>query len=148
MQQTIHNNAGNKLKNKRMKKLITIIVLTLTINCFSQTQGEMNTDASNAYKKVDMELNNVYQKVLTEYKSDLTFINRLKKAQRIWISYRDAELEMKFPAENKQYEYGSIYPMCVSYFLKGLTEERTEKLRVWLTGIQEGDACSGSVKMK
>jgi uncharacterized protein YecT (DUF1311 family) len=106
----------------------------------------MHKEASEGYKKSDIELNSVYQKILTEYKSDSTFIDRLKKTQRIWIAYRDSELEMKFPAENKQAEYGSFYPMCVSLFLKELTEERTEKLRVWLNGIEEGDMCSGSVK--
>lgn len=36
--------------------------------------------------------------------------------------------------------------MCrVSYLLE-LTEERTKKLKIWLTGIPEGDICSGSVK--
>lgn len=53
---------------------------------------------------------------------------------------------MKFLAENKQPKYGSVYPMCAALFLKELTEERTEKLRVWLNGIEEGDVCSGSVK--
>nr|WP_234387189.1 lysozyme inhibitor LprI family protein [Aquimarina sp. Aq78] len=108
----------------------------------------MNKDANNEYQKADTELNEVYQNILTEYKSDTIFIDRLKKTQRIWISYRDAELEMKFPAKNKQTEYGSVYPMCVSYFLKELTEERIEKLKIWLIGIEEGDVCSGSVKMK
>tara|TARA_R110002049_G_scaffold14886_2_gene61926 strand:- start:3599 stop:3925 length:327 start_codon:yes stop_codon:yes gene_type:complete len=108
----------------------------------------MNKDANNKYHKADIQLNTVYQKILTEYKSDSIFIDRLKKVQRIWIAYRDAELEMKFPAENKLAEYGSVYPMCVSYFLKELTEERTEKLKVWLVGVEEGDVCSGSVKTK
>lgn len=31
--------------------------------------------------------------------------------------------------------------------LKELTEERTEKLKVWLNGIEEGDMCIGSVKL-
>ncbi|WP_394366691.1 lysozyme inhibitor LprI family protein [Psychroflexus gondwanensis] len=48
---------------------------------------------------------------MTEYKSEPIFIERLKNAQRVWISCRDAELEMKFPAENKQLEYGSVYPV-------------------------------------
>nr|WP_241461398.1 lysozyme inhibitor LprI family protein [Aquimarina macrocephali] len=108
----------------------------------------MNKDANNEYQKADIELNEVYQNILTEYKSDTIFIDRLKKTQRIWISYRDAELEMKFPVKNKQTEYGSVYPMCVSYFLKELTEERIEKLKVWLIGVEEGDVCSGSVKIK
>ena len=54
---------------------------------------------------------------------------------------------MKFPAENKQAEYGSVYSMCASEFLKELTEERIEKLQVWLKGIEEEEICSGSVKI-
>ncbi|WP_106794869.1 lysozyme inhibitor LprI family protein [Aquimarina sp. Aq78] len=131
-----------------MNRLFLILFLTFKLTCFSQTQSEMNKDANNEYQKADTELNEVYQNILTEYKSDTIFIDRLKKTQRIWISYRDAELEMKFPAKNKQTEYGSVYPMCVSYFLKELTEERIEKLKIWLIGIEEGDVCSGSVKMK
>ncbi|WP_299439364.1 lysozyme inhibitor LprI family protein [uncultured Aquimarina sp.] len=108
-----------------MNRILLILFLTFYLPCFSQTQSEMNKDANNEYQKADIELNNVYQKILIEYKSDSVFIDRLKKVQRIWISYRDAELEMKFPAKNKQAEYGSVYPMCVSNFLKKLTEQRT-----------------------
>jgi len=129
-----------------MKRILIILFLTFNLYSFGQTQHEMNKKASEEYKNADIELNNIYQKILTEYKSDSIFINRLNKAQRIWISYRDAELEMKFPAENKQAEYGSVYPMCISLYLKELTEERTEKLRIWINGIEEGDMCSGSIK--
>ncbi|WP_083811811.1 lysozyme inhibitor LprI family protein [Dokdonia sp. 4H-3-7-5] len=131
-----------------MKNILAILILTLTFNCFSQTQAEMNKNANKEYRKADKELNIVYQKILSEYQLDSFFIDRLKKTQRIWNSYRDAELEMKFPADNKQAEYGSVYPMCVSLFLKELTVERTEKLRVWLNGIEEGNMWSGSVKTK
>lgn len=44
--------------------------------------------------------------------------------------------------------YGSIHPMCEANYLAELTEERTNKLRTWLTGAPEGDACSGSVNVK
>ena len=107
----------------------------------------MNKEASKGYKKADTELNNVYEKILTLYKSDSIFIDRLKKSQKTWILHRDAEVEMKFPAKNKQLEYGSAYPMCVSNLLKKMTEERTEKLKVWINGIEEGDMCTGSVRM-
>ena len=129
-----------------MNRIVIILFLTFNLTCFSQSQSEMNKEANNEYKKADIELNNVYQKILTEYKFNTVFIDRLKKTQRIWMSYRDAELEMKFPAENKQTVYGSVYPMCVSFFLKELTEERIEKLNVWINGIEEGNVCSGSVK--
>ena len=129
-----------------MNRIVIILFLTFNLTCFSQSQSEMNKEANNDYKKAYIELNNVYQNILTAYKYDTLFIDRLKKTQRIWVSYRDAELEMKFPAENKQIVYGSVYPMCVSFFLKELTEERIKKLNVWINGIEEGNVCSGSVK--
>jgi uncharacterized protein YecT (DUF1311 family) len=129
-----------------MNRTILILFLSFNLTCFSQTQAEINKEANSKFEKADDELHDVYQKILTEYKSDTIFIDRLKKTQKIWISYRDAELEMKFPAKNKQIEYGNVYPMCVSLFLKKLTYERTENLKVWLNGIQEGDICSGSIK--
>jgi|GEM_PF-6529374 hypothetical protein len=38
-----------------MRKLITLAILILTLNCFSQTQSEMNEDANDEYKKADIE---------------------------------------------------------------------------------------------
>lgn len=129
-----------------MNRILLILFLTFNLTCFSQSQAEINKDANNEYLKADIELNDVYQKILKDYKSDSVFIYRFKRTQKFWISYRDAELEMKFPAKEKQLKYGSVYPMCASFFLKELTQERTEKLKVWLLGISEGDVCSGSIK--
>jgi hypothetical protein len=44
--------------------------------------------------------------------------------------------------------YGSVFPMCWFSYLRELTEERIKKLKVWVTGIEEGDVCTGSVKIK
>jgi uncharacterized protein YecT (DUF1311 family) len=129
-----------------MNRILFLLFLTYNLTCISQTQSEMNKDANFEYNEADTVLNNVYQKLLSEYKSDSIFIDRLKKAQRIWLSYRDAELEMKFPAENKQLEYGNTYSMCVSIYLEELTEQRIEKLKDWLNGIDEGNICSGSIE--
>ena len=131
-----------------MKQLIFIISLSFSLVSFSQTQMEMNQDAHLAYQKADKELNRVYEAILTEYKSEPLFIERLKVAQRLWINFRDAELDMRFPKTDKGYHYGSVYPMCVSLILKEMTEERTKKLMVWLEGIEEGEMCLGSIKMK
>ncbi|WP_417289917.1 lysozyme inhibitor LprI family protein [Corallibacter sp.] len=128
-----------------MKNILAFIILTLTFNCFSQTQTEMNQEAYDLFHEADKELNNVYNKILTTYKSDSIFIENLKKSQRIWIKFRDSELEMKYPNYKASY-YGSSHPMCRAFYLKELTEERTKKLKVWLNGIEEGDMCSGSVK--
>ncbi len=67
-----------------MNRILILLFLSFNFCAFGQTQHEMHKDANNRYKKSDNELNKVYQKILTEYKSDSIFINRLKKTQKIW----------------------------------------------------------------
>lgn len=38
--------------------------------------------------------------------------------------------------------------MCVSMYLEKLTRERIKTLKEWINGVEEGDVCIGSVKMK
>lgn len=128
-----------------MNKIILLLLLTFSINCFSQTQAEMNQQAYASYNKADKKLNTVYQKILVKYKTDKLFVANLKKSQRIWVSFRDAEMDMKYPNYPNQ-NYGSIHPTCRAVYLTELTESRIKTLNVWLNGIKEGDACSGSVK--
>ncbi|MER2996495.1 lysozyme inhibitor LprI family protein [Pontibacter populi] len=129
-----------------MRTLLTI-VFTLFATCsFAQTQAEMNQQAFASYQKVDKELNDVYKKLLTEYKSDPAFITNLKASQRIWITFRDAELKMKYPEREAGY-YGSIHPICRASYLEELTSERIKQLRKWLAGVEEVDGCSGSIKL-
>ena len=131
-----------------MKQLITIVFFIISGNfCFAQTQGEMNQNAYNDYQKADKELNAVYNAILKEYKSDTAFIRNLKIAQRFWVQFRDAEVNAKFPDEPDK-SYGSVEPMCCSIYLTDLTNQRITELKVWLDGIEEGDACNGSVKTK
>jgi hypothetical protein len=54
---------------------------------------------------------------------------------------------MKYPEREAGY-YGSIYPICRADYLEKLTRERTMKLREWLKGVEEGDACGGSIQTK
>lgn len=131
-----------------MKKLIVLIGICFISNFgYSQTQFEMNQSANNDFVKADNELNSVYQKIIKEYKSDIKFIKNFKTSQKIWIQFRDAEMKVKFPEREDGY-YGSVFPMCWSMELTELTKIRTKKLKIWLTGIEEGDVCSGSVKIK
>ena len=132
-----------------MKHLIATIIftsfITVTANC--QTQADMNKEAASEYKKADAELNEVYQQIMKEYADNSTFLDALRISQRNWITFRDSELKMKYPDREPGW-YGSIQPMCVSYYMTELTNERTAKLRTWLTGTEEGDACAGTVKPK
>ena len=135
-----------------MKMWRAIIACTLLVACsltagLAQTQGEMNDQACNKYKKADAELNKVYRQVLSENKADVLFVSKLKNAQRAWVAYRDAQLEALYPAANPQ-EYGSVYPMCHCEAMTELARQRTKELQRWVDGVKEGDVCAGSVKIR
>ncbi|MEX1190967.1 MAG: lysozyme inhibitor LprI family protein [Brumimicrobium sp.] len=132
-----------------MRHLLTaFFFIIITLTSFSQTQLELNQKASEKYSEADKELNRVYNQILTDYEDDSNFIEKLRISQRLWIKFRDAELEMKFPESDKGMNYGSIYPICKYQYLEQLTNERTEKLMEWLNPIPEGDPCTGSVKFR
>ncbi len=127
----------------KMIKFILVIILCISTNfSFAQTQFEMNKEAGGNYLKADKELNLIYNKILKEYKSDTEFIKNLKASQIIWIKFRDSEMKIKFPDREVGY-YGSIQPICRYSYLEKLTKISTNDLKVWLTGIEEGDVCSG-----
>ena len=129
-----------------MKNVISIImgVFLLVSISYSQSQLEMNQNASSAYKASDKKLNEVYQKILKLYSKNDLFIKNLKTAQRIWLQYRDAQIEMKYPKRGEGY-YGSILPMCKANYLEELTNIRVKQLEEWLNKPAEGDACGGTV---
>lgn len=114
---------------------------------FSQTQSEMNKEARENFEKKDKELNITYQKILQDYKDDTAFINNLRISQRIWIQLRDAEMDMKFPEKDRR-KYGTVFLLCWYSYEEDLTNERIKFLKTWLDGIEEGDVCNGSVKIK
>jgi len=124
-----------------MNRLLLLVFLTISLCSFSQTQSEMNGEVTESFKKADKELNLTYKKVLEKYKSDTVFIENLRIAQRIWIKFRDAELELKYPKREVGY-YGSVLPMCKALYLTGLTEKRTVTLTEFLKGVEEGDVCN------
>lgn len=114
----------------------------------SSTQADLNQCAADRLNMVDDELNRVYQAILKQYKAEHGFLEKLRNAQRAWLAFRDAELEARFPAEDKQSYYGSTYSMCAAHFLVQRTQERIEQLREWLKGTEEGDVCAGSVQIR
>ena len=131
-----------------MKRLsITAMLVFLFSICFAQSQADMNRGAGDDFKQADKALNEVYKKILLEYKGQTDFLKSLKTSQQLWIKFRDAEMLVKYP-KSKQADYGSVFPMCWSSYKAELTRQRTKTLQVWLDGIEEGDTCSGSVKMK
>jgi len=113
-----------------------------------QTQLDINVETCHEYEKADRQLNDVYQAILDAYRQDKTFLDALKKAQRRWIKFRDAEIEALYPGKEKDktFKYGSIYPMCRCEALERLTRRRLKELKRWTEDAQESDACVGSTK--
>jgi uncharacterized protein YecT (DUF1311 family) len=140
---------GGKLKIVIMGKHIILIMLLVFAGtvAFGQSQSEMDSNAATSAKKAENELNATYRKILRDYGEDTVFIRKLKFSQRLWIKFREAEIDMKYPPREPGY-YGSVLPMCVAMYKEGLTRDRIKILKVWLDGIEEGDVCNGSVKVK
>lgn len=140
------------------KLLILLLIVALATpaygakkkTCYetAQSQFELNECAASDLKKADDELNRVYKEILKRHAGDQVFVKRLKAAQRAWISFRDAELEAIFPAADKRLEYGSAFPMCYFNWQKELTVQRTQQLRRWQVGVDEGEICAGSLPVK
>ena len=131
-----------------MKNLLLVLMCCFaSISSFGQSQAQMNQQADAAYRKADLELNRTYQQILKEYRTKTVFLQSLKAAQQRWLQFRDAEMKARYPAANAQFEYGSFFPVCYSNGMEELTKARTKQLRLWLTGIPEGDMCNGSVKV-
>lgn len=115
----------------------------------ARTQYDLDFCANDGLRKVDAELNAFYQRILKEYAADPKFIEKFKGSRRAWLKFRDAEMAaLLSPHDEDPMAYGSVQPMCESHWLAVLTRERIEQLKKWADRTNEGDVCSGSIKMK
>jgi uncharacterized protein YecT (DUF1311 family) len=107
----------------------------------AMAQSEMNRCADLDARKAKAELNHVYQELLSMLKSDDNATKKLRVAQRAWIAFRDAHLQELYPAQDKQREYGSMFPMCYAQVATAMIKERTAQLRRLL---EDKDPCDTS----
>jgi uncharacterized protein YecT (DUF1311 family) len=94
-----------------------------------QTQTGMDHCASDEAARADAELNRTYQQLRSSAKQVPGAVEKVERAERVWIQYRDAYLAAMFPAEDKQAAYGSEYPMNFGLLRAGLTREQAMKLK-------------------
>src|SRR5690625_3567196 len=125
----------------------SVFIFLLLFFVVAQSQAKMNSEAENEVELSEQKLDSFYTAVKKQYEDNPEFIASLKKAQQAWITFRDAHLESVYPGKNKQTKYASVYSSCVSNLLIQLNEQRTEQLRKWLEGTEEGDVCAGSIKL-
>lgn len=103
----------------------------------AKTQTELNECASQAAKRADTELNDVYAKLLSKISGNQTTVNKVKSAERAWVAYRDAYIEAMYPAADKQAHYGTMFPMEVDLLRSKLTHDQIIALRVLLDRYNE-----------
>jgi uncharacterized protein YecT (DUF1311 family) len=113
------------------------------------TNSELIQCASAKFKQADDSLNAIYRRILKEYSLDTAFTKRLLIAQRAWLAFRDAELNAILP-ENGTERYAGfrLFSMCRLLWMADLTQQRTRELMRWIDGMEEGDVCGTSIRIK
>jgi uncharacterized protein YecT (DUF1311 family) len=111
----------------------------------AKVQAEMNACANDEAARVDAELNEVYQELISRVASQPEATAKIKAAEGAWIAYRDAYMDAMYPAKNKQAEYGSIYPMEADLLRAKLTQRQVTALKELLQQYS-GDEHSGSTE--
>jgi len=103
----------------------------------AKTQMEINACAGDEATRTDAELNAVYRKLLAAAGSDTEAVEKIKAAEKAWLTYRDAYVEAMYPAKDKQAEYGSNYPMEVALLTAKLNGRQTLALKELLRHYED-----------
>ena len=108
---------------------IVVIACFLAFSGESFGQPDVMNAAEKDFKKADSEMNAVYQKALVELAQDSDhgkiLIADFKKAQRAWLTFRDAEAACRAGVTSNG---GSAYTMNYLANLTSLTLHRTKDL--------------------
>ncbi len=107
----------------------------------AMTQYAMDVCASKNAHDADAAMNAVYDQLLKRA-PNAEARKKLEAAQSAWLAFRKAEIDAKYPADDKQ-RYGTVFPMCADLDIARLTDERTRELKEMLL-THEGDACGGA----
>jgi len=95
----------------------------------ADTQTAINACANEEASRVEVELNEIYQRLLVAARGEPRAVEKLLAAEKAWIDYRDAYMNARYLAEDKQAEYGSIFPAEFALIRAKLTKQHIEALR-------------------
>jgi len=99
----------------------------------AHAQAELDSCASDEAKRADSELNSVYQQLLAKAKSTPGATEKVKAAEKAWLQFRDAYIAAMFPADDKQMNYGTMYPMEVDLEIASLAREQTRRIKILIS---------------
>jgi uncharacterized protein YecT (DUF1311 family) len=89
----------------------------------------MHACANEEAKRVDAELNVTFRALLSRAAGQPGARAKIEAAEKAWVAYRDAYMEAMYPAEDKQAEYGSVYPMEADLLRAKLTQRQVTALK-------------------
>jgi uncharacterized protein YecT (DUF1311 family) len=98
----------------------------------AQTQAQMDACAANEYRAATDTINNLYKETFRRY--DPQGQDLLRKSERAWISFRDAECDFRTDGNKGS----TIWPMVHAQCLTELTRVRIKQLEA-AANCQEGD---------
>lgn len=98
------------------------MVWAQTCNQVTLTQNDLNVCAERAYQQADGALNGAYHRLMN--KLDPAGKEKLRKAQKAWLGYRDAQCVFNTMGS----ENGSIHSMLFSRCREDLTRQQTKIL--------------------
>ncbi len=126
----------------RMGWLSVMLWLSMSYNAMADsevvTQMTLTDNACDWYKQQDAALNQTWQRLLAAYAHEKIQQKRLRRAQRAWLRFRNAELALTVPTEHRK---GSVVAMCRCMKAGRMTAERQSQLAA-LLAPEEGDVCS------
>lgn len=91
-----------------------------------QRQGDVNVCWATEAVRADTEMKEAYNALLAKLPHRAA--ENLKKAQRLWLDYREAHVATLYGAPNPFRVYGPAYPTCLSIARRQLTLARTKEL--------------------
>ncbi|MEA5496735.1 lysozyme inhibitor LprI family protein [Limnoraphis robusta] len=94
---------------------------------------EMKKCAQDKYAKIDKELNQVYQKLMTNLSNQSQRKQRLISAQRSWIQFRDKSCSY----EASEALGGSAEGLLLTNCLTRVTAQRTSELKQYLSSLSQ-----------
>jgi uncharacterized protein YecT (DUF1311 family) len=104
-------------------------------------QAELSQCAADDYAASDKKLNDTWQALMSIHKHEEKIPAQLKKAQKAWVAFRDAEVEAQFACDGGNC-WGSMEGMVRSGVLKELTDTRTARLQKYIDdglGVKMGN---------
>jgi uncharacterized protein YecT (DUF1311 family) len=98
----------------------------------ARTQTEMNICAGHELEQANATINNLYKETMAKY--DAEGQDLLRKSERAWIAFRDAECDFRTSGSKG----GSIWPLVHAQCLTELTRARIKQLEQ-AANCQAGD---------